>query len=140
MTEKRDKRGRFQKGKSGNPQGRPRSESVELRQRLAEHGSEIADKVIDAAKGGDMAAAKIVLERILPALKSHSPPVRLILPDQPTMADIGRALMEAGALGLISPEAMSAMLGALGSLAKVLEVTELEARIAALEEKHGERN
>lgn len=136
MTDKqRDKSGRFRKGKSGNPQGRPRSESAELRQRLATHGPEIADAVISAAKSGDMAAAKIVFERIVPALKTHSPPVQLDLPEEPTMADIGRAVMGACANGQTSPESMSAMLNALSSLARILEVTELETRIAALEAK-----
>jgi len=83
-----------------------------------------------------MVAARIVLDRILPALKPQSPPLVLNLAEDATMADIARAVMEAGASGNTSPESMSAILSALGSLAKVLETAELEARITALEEKH----
>lgn len=72
--------GRFSPGASGNPTGRPRTESAALRAQLAEHGPAIAAVVIEAATGGDLQAAKLVLDRISPPLKAQAAPV---LPDLP---------------------------------------------------------
>ena len=65
---KRNKRGQFTKGTTGNPGGRPRK-ADELRSLLEGDAEDVARKVIDAARGGDMNACKIVIERILPPIR-----------------------------------------------------------------------
>jgi len=68
--------GRFQPGQSGNPKGKPkglRSRITQLAEKLMEDDAEAVVKaVVSAAKGGDMAAARIILDRICPARKSRS--------------------------------------------------------------------
>jgi hypothetical protein len=70
---------KWQKGSSGNPRGRPlgTNEIGKLRAALARHVPEIVAAMVEAAKGGDVGAAKLILERAIPALRSEELPVSL---------------------------------------------------------------
>jgi hypothetical protein len=132
----RTRLGTFPKGVSGNPMGRPRSESTQLRIRLAEQGEEVAQVVIEAALRGDMQAAKIVLERLCPPLKPSAAPVMIDLPDKPGLADTARAIIQHAANGQITPDVAGQLVQAVAALARVMEIDELERRLTALEGKH----
>ena len=132
-TPARTKRGTFKKGVSGNPAGRPRSESTELRQKLATHGEAVAGVVIEAALNGDIQAAKIVLERLCPPLKPSAAPVTISLPENPGIADTARAIIEHAAQGQIAPDVAGQLVQSVAALARVVEIDELERRLAALE-------
>jgi hypothetical protein len=63
---------KFEKGKSGNPNGRPPgvpNKITPIREELEKHGPVVVDVVVNAALDGDMVACKLVLERICPALR-----------------------------------------------------------------------
>jgi len=69
----------WKKGRSGNPAGRkPGTGAVAaLRVALAEHVPAIIETLASAAKAGDTAAAKLILERVVPPLKTEELPVSL---------------------------------------------------------------
>lgn len=102
-------RGRpFQAGQSGNPAGRAKGTRTHY-SLLAEKlmGGDIEDitrSVIDAAKAGDMTAARIVLDRITPVRRDR--PVVFDLPAIETSADLPKAtnaLLQAVASGELPP-------------------------------------
>jgi hypothetical protein len=69
----------WKKGESGNIQGRPpgTGEVAQLRAALGEHLPEVIAALVEAAKKGDTAAARLILERTVPALRPEEMPVNL---------------------------------------------------------------
>lgn len=124
-------------GQSGNPRGRrPGSGAVaKLRAAIAEHVPTIIERLTAAALQGDVSAARLLLERVIPPLKAAEEAASLVLPDG-TLTEQGRAVLGAVAAGELAPGQGAALLGAIGTLARVVEVDELERRIEALEATH----
>jgi len=133
-------RGRpFQAGNPGGP-GRPegsRNKATVVLDALAnDEASEILSGVILAAKSGDMAAAKVILDRCWPARKGGR--VTVAFPPIARAQDIVGALgtvAEAVGRGELSPEEGSAVASILETQRKAVETVDIERRIAALEEK-----
>lgn len=136
MTKKRPPN-QWQPGQTGNPKGRPpgQSEITRLRASLAGDVPEILAGLVLAAKAGDVQAARLILERILPPVKAIEQAVELELPDGGTLTAQGRAVLASVAAGELAPGQGAALLGAIGTLARVTELDELTARITQLEEK-----
>lgn len=129
---------KFTPGKSGNPAGR-RPGAVGLAGRLrlamAKEAPDIIASLVSRAKQGDTAAASLILARVLPALKPVDEPAPL--PRNLDMTDLNaapQAVLAALASGVLTPDQAATMANALASLVRVKEATELETRIAALEE------
>ena len=124
-------------GQSGNPSGRkPGTGKVEkLRAALTKELPEVLDALVAKAKEGDTGAIKLILERIVPALRPVDAAAPLDLPVGGGLAEQGRAVLVALAAGHLPVNQASSILQGLGSLAKLIETDELEARIAALEGK-----
>ena len=126
----------FIKGQSGNPQGRPKGSgiSAKLRHAIEGEAEAIIKAMIEQAKAGDMQAAKALLDRVLPALKPESQAIHLPeLVAAGTMAEKARAAIDAAGAGAVSPSAASDMVSAIAGLAKIIETTELQKRLEALE-------
>ena len=69
-------------------------------------------------------------------LKAIEQTQALALPDG-TLTAQGRAVLRSVADGVLAPSQGAALLGAIGTLARVTELDELESRIAALEARNG---
>ena len=138
MTEKK-RVGKWGPGVSGNPAGKtPGSGELQrLRATIAADVPDILAGLVTAAKGGDVQAARLILERVLPPIKATEHAQALPLPDGGTLTAQGRAVLSAVAAGELAPGQGAQLLAAIGSLARVTEIDELAARIAALEGKHG---
>lgn len=127
-------KGRWKAGASGNPAGRkPGTGAVgKLRAVIAKRVPAIIAKLVDQALGGDVQAAKLLLERTLPALKAaeQAEPVNM---HGETLSAQGAAVLAAVAAGELAPGQGAALLAGLGALARVREIDELDARLTALE-------
>ena len=134
MTEKK-RVGKWKPGVSGNPKGKtPGSgELQKLRATLAADVPGILAGLVTAAKGGDVQAARLILERILPPVKAIEQAVELQLPNDGTLTAKASAVLSAAAAGELAPGQAAQLIAALGTLAKISEVDELAARITALE-------
>ena len=136
MTEKK-KPGRWKAGESGNPKGKPpgSGELQKLRAAIGEHVPEIINQLVAAARGGDIQAARLILERVLPPVKAIEQAQAIELPDG-SLTDQGRAVLRSVAAGELAPGQGAQLLSAIGTLGKIAELDELAARITALEASH----
>jgi len=100
----RSAKGTFLKGVSGNPAGRPKSESVALRQKLAEQADDVMTVVVNAALAGDMQAAKLILDRVCPPLKPQSAPVLFDMPEIGGFSELGKSIIQAVSGGKLPAE------------------------------------
>lgn len=125
-------------GQSGNPAGKPSGsgELQKLRAAIGEHVPEIINQLVAAARGGDIQAARLILERVLPPVKAIEQPQTIDLPEG-TLTEQGRAVLRSVAAGELAPGQGAQLLAAIGALGKVAELDELAARITALEANHG---
>jgi len=129
----------FRKGQSGNPSGKPpgtRHKTTMLAEKLMQDDAkDIVKVVLEAAKGGDMTAARLILERIAPVRKGR--PVYFDLPPVQTAGDIAAAmtaLTVAMASGDLTPDEAVTVASVFEMRRKTLETEDLMLRLQALEE------
>ena len=136
-TSKKKPPGRWKPGESGNPKGRTpgTGEVAKIRAAIADRVPELLAAMMTRALDGDVGAARLLLERAIAPLKAAEQPQALSLPDG-TLTDQGRAVLAAVAAGELAPGQGAALLGAIGTLARVAEVDELARRIEVLEGKN----
>jgi hypothetical protein len=132
--------GRFQPGQSGNPAGKPRGarhKTTLLAEKLMQgDAADVVKKVIEAAKGGDMTAARIVLDRIAPARRDS--PVTIALPKIESAADAAKAMaaiLAVVASGAVTPSEADQVAKIAAAFVSTLESSEFEARLRALEKR-----
>jgi hypothetical protein len=130
----------FKKGQSGNPQGkRPgtRHKATMAALELLDGDLQAITRVcIDKAKGGDLAACKLILDKLIPNCRERS--IDLQLPQLAGAAEVPQALaamLEAVAQGKITPGEGQALAALLETYRKSMEMSELEVRVEALEAK-----
>ena len=104
-----------------------------MRESLAADVPEILSGLVMAAKGGDVQAARLILERVLPTLRPVEQPQEIDLPTDGTPTVQGRAVIAAIAAGEIAPGQGAALLAALGVLVKLSDADELARRIELIE-------
>ena len=63
----------WKQGQSGNPKGRPRKSQksmAQLRSQISEHLPDVIEVLSNAAKDGDVQAARILVERCVPSMRA----------------------------------------------------------------------
>ncbi len=126
----------FKPGQSGNPNGRPPGPlpaTARLRQSISESIPEIINTLVNLAKAGDVAAAKLLLDRVCAPLKPQAMPIQL--PVNGSLVDQGAEIINATISGQIPPDIGSQLINALAAQSKIIEIEELTKRVEALE--HG---
>ena len=130
----------WKKGQSGNPAGRREGSrnkaTIALESLLDGQAEALTQKAVDLALGGDIAALRLCLERILPPRKSR--PIEIDLPPVETADDIAAAhgaVIAAMARGEITPDDAGTIAGVLEARRRTIETVDLEARIIALEKR-----
>ena len=133
---------RFKPGQSGNPNGRPRGSrhktTLAIEKLLDGEGEEITRKAIELAKGGDMAAIRICLDRLAPTRKDRH--IEFTLPKMEKASDAAEAsaaIVEAVALGELTPSEAGELMKIVESYARTLQVSDFEARLERLESQRG---
>lgn len=128
---------KFQKGKSGNPAGKPlgtTDKRTELRELLQPHAKGLLQKAVDMALAGDPAALRMCLDRLIATVKATPEPVTAIIPSGGTLAEQAEAIYQATVKGEINTDEAGALMQILQGQARIIEVSELEQRVAKLEE------
>ena len=125
---------RWKPGQSGNPAGRKpgTGQVARLRAAIADALPEILVTLVEQAKAGDVQAARLLLERALPAVKPVELPEAVPLEGQ-TLTEQGQAVLRLLSAGGLAPGQAAALLGAIAGLARVAELDELARRVEALE-------
>jgi len=132
--------GRFQKGQSGNPKGKPkgaRNRTTLIAQTLLDGQAEaLVEKVVQLALDGDLTCLRICLERLVPPKRDA--PIDIDLPDISAVADIPKLFSSLTAKlreGGITPSEARVLIDLAEAIRRLFELTELEQRIGALEAK-----
>ena len=131
--------GRFGKGRSGNPRGRPlgsRNSATLAAEALLEGEAEkLTRKCIELALSGDTVALRLCLERIYPARKDRA--VRFPLPPITSArdaADIAAAVAEAVAAGHLTPSEAAEIGKVIDTYVRAYQTAELNDRVASVKQ------
>jgi hypothetical protein len=130
----------FVKGKSGNPAGRPagaRNKTTLMLEALFDGEAEAIGRMLATkAKKGDLTAARIILDRILPVRRNL--PVSFKLPRLETPQDSVQAIaaiVSAVGDGELTPSDAISLSGLVDHFTNVLQTVQLETRLSALEKE-----
>jgi hypothetical protein len=125
----------FKKGKSGNPQGRPRGvkdKRVLFAEMLDNHKGILFDKALELALAGNEQMLKLLLDRILPAKPKDNP-----LPEieglDGNVAEQCKKVMSSIANGIITPDEGNSLLSALTMKTRLVELNDFFDKLAELE-------
>ncbi len=136
----RKQRGKpFAKGQSGNSAGRPQGSrsrtSIFGEAILQKDADAIVEAVVAAAKAGDPTAMRLCVERLIPVRRGR--PITFAMPKLKAATDVGDAISAIAAamsIGELTPDEAGAVAAVVELRRKAIETTELEKRIAALED------
>lgn len=125
---------RFKPGNAGKPKGARHKATLAIEALLEGEADALTRKAIEMAKGGDMQALRLCMDRLAPPRKDRS--VTFELPAIDTLADLPnatRALMDAVATGDLTPAEAAEMGKLVDAHVRAIEVTDFAKRLEALE-------
>jgi Family of unknown function (DUF5681) len=132
--------GRWEKGQSGNPRGKPRgarNRATLLAEALLDGEAEALTRTaIEKALEGDGMALRLCLERVLPARKER--PISFSMPAIASAGDAAKAmgaLLAAVAAGNVTPSEAGEVSKIVEVYFEALQISEFEQRLKALEER-----
>lgn len=126
--------GKFAKGNPGRPKGSRHKYVLAIQDILDGEVETLGRKVVELALAGDTVALRLCLERILPPKKDSS--VAFDLPaisDAREAAAVAQAVLKAVSEGDLTPAEATVVMALVERFGRVLEISEFEGRIKALE-------
>ena len=145
MEEQQKQRGRgrpFEKGRSGNPGGRPRGSKKRaaraMQQLLDGEAEALTRKVVELALDGNTTALRLCLDRLLAPRRDRTAPFKLPpVEDAGGLAGTMAAIMAAAGKGVISPADGGRWARLVDIFLKALETHDFERRLDELEKRRG---
>ncbi len=124
----------FKKGQSGNPAGRPKGSRDKRLSLMLSNEKRLQRKLVRMALHGDIRAMQIIADRLWPRLRPEAVPI-FIKAKTTDLADTGRSVIAAAMAGEITADVLRDLVSALYGQGKIVELTELEQRLQALEKQ-----
>lgn len=124
---------KFKPGQSGNPNGRPKDKTPAtlIRKSIADDLPDIIKALIAKTKEGDVPAAKVLLDRVCPALKPQALPLSIVV--NGGLVEQGGEVIRATLAGEIPPDIGSQLITALSNQGKLIDLEELADRLKRIE-------
>jgi hypothetical protein len=140
-TNGQNRRGRpFERGQSGNPNGRPKGSrnriTAALEALIDARGEALVEKAIQNALQGDSPMLRILLNRLVPCRPDRT--VEFAIPEIKTAADAhsaSSAIIAACSRGELSPSEASDVMSLISMHVNTIKAAEFEERLCALEGK-----
>ena len=99
---------------------------------LLSNKKSLQQKAVDMALAGNETCLRICMDRLYPKLRNVAAPVR-VKADASDLASQGAAIVAAALSGQLTPDVLRDLLAALADQARLVEFTEIEQRLIALE-------
>jgi hypothetical protein len=140
-TNGQNRRGRpFERGESGNPNGRPKGSrnriTAALEELIEARGEALVEKAFEKALQGDSPMLRVLLNRVVP--RSRDRTVEFAIPEIKTAADAhsaSSAIIAACSRGELSPSEASDVMSLISMHVNTIKAVEFEQRLCALEGK-----
>lgn len=134
--------GGWKPGQSGNPAGRKPGTGVLRLQKLEkqvgpERLAQIIEVVTAKALDGDMVAAGMLLNRLVPIYKASYAPIQISMPKGGSLRDRAEALIDAASTGDAPADVVCQMLQGLTNILRIDQHEDLIKRIEELEAGRG---
>src|SRR5262249_3802731 len=128
----------FQKGESGNPAGRPRGARNRttrlLQSLLAERAESIGRREIARGEEGDIAAIRVCVDRLAPALKDEPVDIELPSLEKPADSVAAAAAIVAGvAAGELTPSQAAQLAKVVDVYVRAIETKAFDERLSKVE-------
>lgn len=126
--------GTFARGNAGRPKGARNKKTVAIAALLEGQSEELTQTAISKALEGDSTALRLCLDRIAPAPKDVA--VSFAMPRMNNALDAAKAagsVLNAVSDGELTPIEATRVMGLIDSYRRVLELTDIEHRLQALE-------
>jgi len=132
---------KFVKGQSGNPVGKKpgcKDKRTELQELLKPHAPQLIQKAVNMALGGDAAALKLCIDRLIPPQRAQRAPVTVAV--KGNLAEKAGQIFKAATAGKIGSDIATELIGLITAQVRIIETAELVARLEALEAKIADNN
>lgn len=129
----------FQQGQSGNPNGRPagsQNKRTQLAKYLEPYAEELIAKAVELARGGDVNALRLCIERLIPKASQESVNLNFNTAEINNieyLMDFGRKILNAVANGEITPEIAKTLTSVADTHRRLIEHGELKLKLEEIE-------